>query len=90
MKTILKSIVMGIALGATLFFLPAFIFGMLLLGLFFKLFFRRRMHGQFRTHRLAFAEKIRSMNENEFTQFKTNFTSGNFNHCRHQKNNCNN
>lgn len=90
MKSILKSIVVGVALGATLFFMPFFIIGMLFLGLFFKLMFRRKMLRHFGTHRLAFAEKIRTMSEDEFTQFKNNFASGNFNHCGYQRNNCNN
>lgn len=90
MKSILKSVVMGIALGATFFFLPAFIFGMLLFGLFFKIMFRSRMKHHFANHRLAFADKIRNMSEEEFGQFKANFDSRNFSTCCNSSTNCNN
>ncbi len=81
---------MGIALGATLFFLPGIIFGMLVFGLFFKIMFRGRMRHQMGNHRLAFADKIRNMSEEEFGQFKTNFVSQNFRQCSNPRNNCNN
>ncbi len=78
MKSILKSVVMGIALGATFFFLPGIIFAMIVFGIFFKIIFRGRMRHQMGNHRLAFADKIRNMSEEEFGQFKTNFGSRNF------------
>ena len=90
MKSILKSVVMGIALGATLFFLPVFIIGMLIFGLFFKMMFRRRMHQSFGSHRLAFADKIRNMSEEDFVKFKINFETRNFNGCSNPRANCNN
>lgn len=71
--TLLKSILIGALTGAILFFAPGFIFGLFLTFLIFRLMIGRRMHrGRFGEYRLAFADKVRSMSEEEYAQFKNN------------------
>ncbi|KLT64540.1 hypothetical protein [Pedobacter sp. BMA] len=53
MKQILKSIGFGIVLGAIAFFIPfifKFIFGMIIIGFVFKMFFRGRRHRRLEQH----------------------------------------
>ncbi len=76
-KTILKSALFGAFFGAILFFVPGFILTMLIMALIFKLVFRRKMRsGKFQQHRLAFMDKVRNMSEEEYAQFKNNFSNG--------------
>jgi UPF0716 family protein affecting phage T7 exclusion len=78
-KTILKSAFFGALVGALLFFVPGFILTILIVSLLFKLVFRRKMRsGKFQQHRLAFMDKVRNMSEEEYNQFKNNFSKG---HC---------
>ena len=78
-KTILKSAFFGALFGALLFFVPGFILTLLIVSLVFKLVFRRKMRsGKFQQHRLAFMDKVRNMSEEEYAQFKNNFSKG---HC---------
>ncbi|MBI3240505.1 MAG: hypothetical protein HYZ43_16950 [Flavobacteriia bacterium] len=71
--TLLKSILIGALTGAILFFAPGFIFGLFLTFLIFRLMIGRRMHrGRFSEYRLAFADKVRSMSDEEYAQFKNN------------------
>jgi hypothetical protein len=68
-KSILKVVVKGMFIGAFLFFMPRFIIGMFIFFGICRLFMGRRS-GRFMAHRVAFAERIRSMNPEEFEQFK--------------------
>ena len=71
--TLLKSILVGALMGAMIFFAPGFIIGLFLTFLIFRLMIGRRMRGG-RTgeYRLAFADKVRSMSDEEYEQFKSN------------------
>lgn len=78
--SILKTITAGILIGALAFFAPFIIFGFLLIGLIMRLSFRHRFaHGQYRMHHLAFADKIRSMSDDEYAGYKVKLASA---HCR--------
>ena len=77
-KAILKSVAIGILLGAAVFFIPKFLLGLLIILVLVRLIVGRRMGGGFRAgkfggSRFAFADKVRSMSEEEYNQFKSNF-----------------
>ncbi len=63
----------GVVLGAALFFLPFFVLKVLvifvLFGLVFRLFGRHRGHYG-GAYRMAFADKIREMDDEEYAAFK--------------------
>lgn len=65
-KTILKSIFVGALIGATIFFMPKFL--LIPLGIF--IIFRMMMWRRMRMFQYLFADKIRSMSDEEYTQFK--------------------
>lgn len=81
--SILKPIVAGALIGAALFFAPflvlRIILFVLIFGLIFRLFIGRR-YGRFGGPSMhpGFAEKIRSMSDEEYAQFKQKFN----NRCR--------
>ena len=82
---VIKPIVGGLMLGALLFFFPFFIvkiFGFLLIfGLFFWLFKGRRSH--WRKFAMVHPDKIRSMTDQDYEEFKTTFDKS---HCGHRFN----
>ena len=71
-KTILKSVVMGAFIGATLFFLPKFLIVMFLVFSIFRMIVKKKMGHRFGDYQMAFANKVRGMSEEEFKVFKTN------------------
>ncbi len=72
--SVIKAILIGAIIGALAFFAPFVILGFLVISLIMKLSFRHRFrHGHFRMHHLAYAEKIRSMSEEEFSGYKKQF-----------------
>ncbi len=81
---IFKAVIAGILGGAALFFLPFFILRLFLFILFIGLAirlvvgigFRRGGHWRGRGFNPQFADKIRSMNDEEYNQFKQKFTAG--------------
>lgn len=71
--TLLKSILIGTLMGAMIFFAPGFIIGLVITFLIFRLMIGRRMRGgRYTEYRLAFADKVRSMSDEEYEQFKSN------------------
>ena len=72
-NNVLKSIIGGLLLGAFLFFLPFLLIKIigffLVFGLLMWLFKGRRSHWYAMVH----PDKIRSMSEEEYNQFKSNF-----------------
>ena len=64
--TVLKTILIGMLVGAAFFFIPFFIFGFFIIGGIMRLIFglNRHRHMEFR---LAWIEKVRNMDEEEFT-----------------------
>ncbi|MDH4473876.1 MAG: hypothetical protein QE487_14820 [Fluviicola sp.] len=78
--TLLKSILIGTLMGAMIFFAPGFIIGLFITFLIFRLMIGRKMRGgKYGEYRLAFADKVRSMNDEEYEQFKSNVNT----HHRH-------
>lgn len=79
MKYILKSIAVGILIGALAFFAFKLIITFFIIGGIMSLFARRRFSrqgfgpGRFGGPRFAFADKIRNMDEEEYNAFKSNF-----------------
>ncbi|MPR35296.1 hypothetical protein [Salmonirosea aquatica] len=78
---ILKPIVFGILWGIALFYLPFFVLRVaivfLIIASLFRLFRGREWHrrgnyGYIHERRLAFADKIRAMSDEEYFQFKQN------------------
>lgn len=86
MKTnFLKPIIGGMLLGAFIFFTGPLLLIVLLLKFIFTPFGMGRMmmykgfkHDGFKQHRFAFADKKRSMNEEEYNAFKTKFQNNQF------------
>jgi len=75
-KTILKSALFGALFGALLFFAPGLMLTMVIVSFIIKLVIRRKMRsGKFQAYRIAWADKIRSMSDEEYAQFKTNVNS---------------
>lgn len=73
-KSILKTIFGGIFLGTLLFFAPFFLLVFFVGMIIMKFLFFRRFKGNFKSKYLAYAEKVRAMSDEEFENFKTNFS----------------
>lgn len=74
-RQLIKTILGGVILGTALFFLPFFVLKVLviflLFGLVFKFFGRRKGYRGYRgPSGWAFADKIRGMNDDEYSAFK--------------------
>ena len=75
-KSILKTIVAGILLGAAAFYMPFFLLRALLfiliIGALLRFFVRPRFSKRFggRGFHIAFADKIRTMSDEEYAGFK--------------------
>jgi hypothetical protein len=71
---ILKTILVGALLGAALFWMPFFILKVLVfflvIGFFFRFFKGRRYYGP---SGWSYADKIRTMSDEEYTTFKENY-----------------
>ena len=90
-KSILKPIVFGVLFGAAAFFVPFFlikaIFFFVIIGFFCRMFWwGGRGHGM--RYQMINADKIRSMSEEEYAEFK-NKTSKDY-CCNHNYRNCSN
>ena len=77
-KSLFKPIAFGVLFGALAFFLPFFLmkvfFFFLIAGLFFRMFGRKRHGGPgWGGYQMAFADKIRGMNDTEYEAFKQQF-----------------
>ncbi|MBX7226431.1 MAG: hypothetical protein K1X55_10400 [Chitinophagales bacterium] len=68
--SIFKSVLAGLFIGAALFLMPTFILGLLFCMFLFRIFGGRRARQRFTERRIAFAEHIRAMSEEEFSNFK--------------------
>ena len=78
---IIKPVLAGILLGAALFFIPFFVLRvavfLLIIGIVFSFFAGRRRFGRrFTEGRMAFADHIRNMSEEEYSRFKAGLSSG--------------
>ncbi|MBA9075236.1 hypothetical protein GGR22_003419 [Flavobacterium gossypii] len=79
MKSILRSIAIGILIGALAFFAFQLVITFLIIGGIIMLLSRRRFdrrafgNERFGGHRFAFADKIRNMNDEEYDSFKKRF-----------------
>ena len=85
---ILKLIITGAIAGTALFLMPFFILKivlfLLMASIFFKLFIGRRFdrRGMGGSNKFAFADKVRSMNEEDYNSFKADRNKG----CGHHQN----
>jgi len=75
---ILKHVLVGLLLGTALYYLPFFfigkvIFFLLVMTLIFGWFRRRRYYGPYGWN---YADKIRSMSDDEYSEFKEKFGRG--------------
>lgn len=79
MKSILRSIAIGILIGALAFFAFQLVITFLIIGGIVMLLSRRRFdrrafgNHQFGRYRFAFADRIRTMNDEEYDAFKKKF-----------------
>ncbi len=73
-QSVLRTVAGGILIGALAFFAFKVVIALVVVGLLFKLFGGGRYgSGRFGDHRLAFADRIRAMDEDEYQSFKTRF-----------------
>ena len=76
-RQIIKPIIGGLLLGTALFLVPFFVLKVLIfflvIGLLFRLFGRRRHRGPWGW---ALADKIRTMSEEEYNDYKTKWRRG--------------
>lgn len=83
-KSIIKPIAFGVMFGAAAFFMPFFlikaIFFLMFISFIFKMFWWRRGGHMGMQYQVLYADKIRSMSEEEYTTFKNNVQH---NHCCH-------
>lgn len=82
-KSILKSIVVGSLIGALVFFTGPLLLLIFILKFIFTPFGRMRQgyggpygNPRFNGMRLAFADKVRNMSEEDYTAFKSKFEHG--------------
>lgn len=76
-NSVFKAVLTGILLGAAVYFMPGFMIGLLILFALIRLIAGRRMgHGRFARHRIAFADRIRGMSDDEFATFKNEMQTG--------------
>lgn len=68
-KSILKTVLFGALMGAAIFFMPRLIIGMFIFFAIMRLFMFGRMR-RYGHYQFAFADKIRGMSEEEYSQFK--------------------
>lgn len=67
----------GLLIGTALFFMPKFIIGLTILFLLIRLVKGKRTgRAGFGADRLAFVDKVRAMDEEEYLAFKTNMGKG--------------
>ncbi len=70
-KSILKTVVFGSLVGAALFFMPKILVSIFLFFVLIRLLVGGRMgHGRFNKYQFVYADKIRNMNEDEYSEFK--------------------
>ncbi len=71
-KSIFKAIGKGIFIGAALFFAPRLLLAIFLVIMIMRFFMHRRLGvSNFYGHRFAMADRIRSMSDDEYDQYKT-------------------
>lgn len=79
-KSIFKPILAGILIGALFFLMPFFIlnilFTMLIVGMIFRFFFWMRFGSRRQYYKLAMADNIRSMSEEEYRNFRNGMYYG--------------
>jgi len=78
---IIKPIAGGILLGVAMFFIPFFVLRvatfLIILGIVLRYFAGRpRVGSRLMYRRMAFADRIRNMNEEEYNRFKAGFAGG--------------
>lgn len=73
-NSIFKSILIGLLVGVLFIMATRIMIVVLIMGAIFKLSGKGKWkREQWRTHKLAYADKIRNMNEDDYDSFKSNF-----------------
>ena len=73
-NSIFKSILIGLLFGLLVFMAPKLFFALLIIAAIFKLSGKGKWkREQWKTHRMAYADKIRSMGDEDYENFKENF-----------------
>ena len=86
-RSILKTVFVGIIIGALAFFMPKLLVGIFISSLIMRLFCRcghGRCGGYHGGGRLAMLDKLRAMSDEEYAEFKNNHGRG----CCHSKQKC--
>ncbi len=88
-KSILCTVTIGIIVGIMAFFVPKMLLGILILGMLMRLFHccSHRHHSRGRFH---MADRIRTMSDEEYAEFKTQMVGGccNSGHHHHRHGSC--
>ena len=94
-RSILRTVLVGIFIGAAAFFVPKLLIGIFIFCAIIHLFHcgRRRHgycgHGHYGHQRMFYlADKIRKMSEEEYAEFKTNMGGGCYDHGYHEHCGC--
>ena len=81
-KSVLLAIGKGILIGGLLFVIPKIMLGIALLFFLVKLLFYKRISRKWKSgNRFAFADKMRSMSDEAYEEFKSNYKG---HCCKHQ------
>ncbi len=86
-RSILKTVFVGIIIGALAFFMPKLLVGIFIFSLIMRLFCRcghGHCGGYRRGGRFAMMDKLRSMSDEEYAEFKNNHGRG----CCHSNQKC--
>jgi len=86
-RSILKTVLCGLILGALAFFVPKLLLGLIILGFIVKAM-HCCGHGHRRQRMFYMADKIRNMSEEEYAEFKTNMGGGCCNNEYHHHGHC--
>jgi hypothetical protein len=71
-KSLITTIAKGMLIGTALFFLPPFLLLLFIPLMLFHIFmFRKMKGGNYHNYKLAFADKVRSMSDEDYEQFKS-------------------
>lgn len=80
-NSIFKSILIGLLVGVLFFVAARLILVLLIIGAIYKLSGKGQWRReQWKSHKLAYADKIRNMNADDYESFKSNFGKQNCHH----------
>lgn len=76
-----RAVLIGVLIGALTFIAFRLVLVLLIVGAILKLAGKGRRNGNWREHKLAYVEEIRTMKEDEYQTFRSHFERGHRHHC---------